>query len=191
MTTKSTGVILAGGKNSRMGTDKGMLLVNGKRIVERIVSVLKPLVGEIIIITNGKNYDYLGYKTYNDLIKDCGPMGGIYTALSFSTTNKNFVLSCDMPFIHKELIQFIIKNSGDCDIAIPFHEERLEPLCAVYDKHCQLKLEELLGRNQWKLQDALQHFITKEILIPEKILATNCFANINTPSEYEKLKGRN
>lgn len=189
MNTNSTGVILAGGKNSRMGTDKGMLLVDGKRIVEQIVSVLKPLVGEIIIITNGNNYDYLGYKTYKDLIKDCGPMGGIYTALSFSTSKRNFVVSCDMPFIHKELVQFIIKNSGDYDIAIPFHDEKLEPLCAVYDKRCQLKLEELLGRKQWKLQDALQHFITKQILIPENILATNCFANINTPSEYEKLKG--
>ncbi|MBL0309317.1 MAG: molybdenum cofactor guanylyltransferase [Bacteroidetes bacterium] len=171
-----------------MGTDKGLLVVDGKRIVERIAETLKPLVDEIIIITNGNNYDYLGYQTHNDLIKDCGPMGGIYTALSFSKTEKNFVVSCDMPFITKELVQLIIENSGDSDIAIPMHHEKLEPLCAVYDKRCQPKLGELLRDKEWKLQEALKHFKVKQILVPETVLKTNCFANINTPSEFEALK---
>ncbi len=183
-----TGVILAGGKNSRMGSDKGLLLVDGIPIVERILNVLKPFVDEIIIITNGNNYDYLGYQTHKDLIKNCGPMGGIYTALSCSKTEKNFVISCDMPFISNELIQLIIDNADDCEIAIPIHNEKLEPLCCIYDKSCQLKLEELLKNNEWKLMDALNHFVVKQILVPENILNVNCFANINTPDDYAKIK---
>lgn len=188
MKTKVTGVILAGGKNSRMGTDKGLLRVNGKKIVERTAGAMKPLVDEIIIITNGNNYEYLGFKTYKDLIKDCGPMGGIYTALHFSKTEKNLVISCDMPFITKELVEFIIQESGDSEIGIPMHNGKLEPLCAVYDKCCQTKLEELLKNKEWKLQDALGHFKVKHILVSDFMLNKNCFVNINTPAEYDNLK---
>lgn len=183
-----TGVILAGGKNSRMGTDKGLLKVEGKRIVERIIMALESEVDEIIIISNGNNYDYLGYKIYDDLIKDCGPMGGIYTALSHSSAPKSFVVSCDMPFVSKELVNFIIENSDDCEIAIPLNGKMLEPLCAVYDTSCKEQFEVLLKRKEWKMQDSLDHFKVKRIQIPENIFAENCFENINTPAEYETLK---
>ena len=188
MKEEITGVILAGGKNSRMGTDKGLLQVDGKIIVERIVEALKPVVDDLLIITNGKNYDYLGYKTYNDLVKDCGPMGGIFTALLHSNTEKNFVVSCDMPFLSTELIQFIADNATGCEIAVPRHGEMLEPLCAVYTKKCCNKFETLLKNKNRKLHDALKQFNVKEVQIPENIFSTDCFANINTPNEYEKIK---
>ncbi len=191
MKSTVTGVILAGGKNSRMGTDKGLLVVEGKSIVERIANVLNPFVNEIVIISNGNNYDFLGYKIYNDIIKECGPIGGIYTALSLSNTEKNFIVSCDMPNITKELVQFIIENSGESDISVPMHQNKLEPLCAIYDKHCYLKFEELIKENKLKLHDAINHFNTKYITIPETIFKYNCFANINTPSEFENLKSSN
>lgn len=185
---KVTGVVLAGGKNSRMGADKGLLIVNGKRIVERAIEAMKAAVDEIIIISNGNNYDYLGYKVYNDIVKNCGPMGGIFTALTYSKTDKNFVVSCDMPFINKELVGFIVENSDGCEIAIPQHGEKLEPLCAVYDKSCKKGFEVLLQRKELKLQDALRHFKVKQIPVPENISAGKCFENINTPAEYETLK---
>ena len=78
-----TGVVMAGGESSRMGTDKGVLEINGKPMVEVIISALKPVVDDIIIIANNSNYDYLGYKVYNDLIKKSGPLGGIYSALFY------------------------------------------------------------------------------------------------------------
>ena len=183
-----TGVILAGGKNSRMGTDKGLLMVQGERIVERIIKAIKPAVDEIIIISNGTNYDYLGYKIYSDLIKDSGPMGGIYTALSLSDTKKNFVVSCDMPFISMELVNFIIKNAADCQIAIPKHDDRLEPICAVYDKSCVEQFSVLLKAKDLKLHDSLSYFKVKQIHVPENIFDATCFENINTPAEYETLK---
>ncbi len=185
---KVTGVVLAGGKNSRMGLDKGLLLVQGKKIIERTIEAMKAAMDEIIIISNDNNYDYLGYKVYSDIIKDCGPMGGIFTALTYSKTDKNFVVSCDMPFISKELVGFIVENSDGCEIAIPQHSEKLEPLCAVYDKSCREGFEVLLQRKELKLQDALRHFKVKQIPVPENISDGNCFENINTPNEYEKLK---
>lgn len=171
-----------------MGTDKGLLMVNGKRIVERIIEAIKPVVDEIIIISNGNNYNYLGYKVYSDLVKDCGPMGGIYTALSYSDHPKNFVVSCDMPFLSEGLVHFMIENFKDCEIAIPHHGEMLEPLCAVYHKSCKEQFGALLKSKEWKLQDALKHFKVKQIPIPENIFTKRCFDNINTPTEYEAIK---
>jgi len=184
---KITGVILAGGKNSRMGSEKGLLLVEGKTMVERIIEVLKPWVSEIIIIHNGKHYMHLGYQVYSDLIPDCGPMGGIFTALTKSSNRKNLILSCDMPFISQKLLELILENSGNCDIAIPQHRKKVEPLCAIYDKVCQPKFGELLNRKELKLMEALKLFKVRQITIPQDILKTGPFTNINTPEDYLKI----
>lgn len=184
---KVTGVVLAGGKSSRMGTDKGLLVVDGKRIVERAIEAMKAEVDDIIIISNGNNYDYLGYKVYEDIEKNCGPMGGIFTALSYSATDRNFVVSCDMPFLSRELVGFIIENSEDCEIAIPQNGDKLEPLCAVYNKSCLEQFEVLLERKELKLQASLQYFKVKLIPIPENIFGKDCFENVNTVIEYETL----
>ena len=189
MNSNTTGVILAGGKNSRMGFDKGLLPVDGIKIAERIIAVMQPIFQDIIIISNGSKYDYLGYDVYRDIIKSSGPLGGIHSALSHSKTEKNFVVSCDMPFLNPEIIQFIIENAVDCEIAIPSHNGKLEPLCAVYNQSCKTKIEELLKKRALKLKNMLKHFITHQIVIPQDMLTKgNCFANINTPEEYKNIK---
>ncbi|MFD2200174.1 molybdenum cofactor guanylyltransferase [Shivajiella indica] len=189
MTDKNniTGVILAGGKNSRMGSDKGLLQVGGKSIMERQIEVLQSLVKEIIIIHNGNNYGHLGVKIFKDIIPDSGPMGGIYTALMVSQTSKIFILSCDMPFISSELVKMIFNEADNCDIAIPRHGKKLEPLCAVYDKSCLVTFKELLDQKALKMMDALDFFKVNEITVPQEILATQPFANINTPEDYLKI----
>lgn len=182
-----TGVILAGGKNSRMGSDKGLLQVGGKSIIERQIAVLQPLVKEIIIIHNGDNYTELGHQIYKDIMPDCGPMGGIYTALMVSQTAKIFVLSCDMPFISSELVKMIIEKTENCEIAIPRNGEKLEPLCAVYDQSCIETFRELLDQKALKMMDALKLFRVKELTITQEILAKQPFTNINTPEDYLKI----
>lgn len=186
-----TGVILAGGKNSRMGRDKGLLQVGGKSIIERQIEVLEPLVKDLIIIHNGENYTQLQYPIYRDIIPDTGPMGGIYTALTVSQTPKNLILSCDMPLISTELVQLILDKAEDCDIAIPRHDDKLEPLCAIYDQSCVNKFKELLDQKALKLMDALKFFRVKEISIPHEILETNPFTNVNTPEDYMKITSSN
>lgn len=184
-----TGVILAGGKNSRMGSDKGMLEVEGKKIVDRIIDVMKPLVHEIIIISNGENYNNLGYPVYKDLIKDCGPMGGIYTALNHSKTDKILVSSCDMPFISESILKPLVDEADNADIVLPRHSENnLEPLCAVYSKSCFSKFADLLKRGDWKMKDALKYFKLKKIPFPESENPEHYFLNVNTPAEYLSIK---
>lgn len=180
---KITGVILAGGRNSRMGKDKGLLVVDGKKIAERLISALRPNVDEIIIISNGRNYDELDYPVYADIIPNCGPMGGIHTALSLSKTEKNLVVACDMPFVSSTVFRTIIRNAAGSDIAVPEVRGETEPLCALYSARCKNKFEELLALGKWKMKDALHLFRVKRV-----VFNTNYFTNINTPAEYEKIK---
>jgi molybdopterin-guanine dinucleotide biosynthesis protein A len=186
---KITGVILAGGKNSRMGADKGMLEVGSKKIVERIIEAMKPVVGEIIIISNGENYDYLGYSVHKDIIKECGPMGGIHCALFHSKTDKILVIGCDMPFISEKILAALVKGADHSEITIPEHNGgEVEPLCAVYSKSAFSKFGELLKNGNWKMKDALRYFKVNRIKFSVEQLPDNHFLNVNTPSEYQSIK---
>ena len=88
-----TGIVLAGGKSSRMGTDKGLLKFNGKSFVQYSLDALKPLVSEIIIVSDDLNYDTFGLKRINDITKNAGPVAGICAGLEASSTEYNLILS--------------------------------------------------------------------------------------------------
>lgn len=180
-----TGIVLAGGKSSRMGTDKGILDLNGKKVIDYVIGALQPNVDDIIIVANNSNYNNLGYRVYKDVIQDCGPMGGIYTGLLNSSTEKNIILSCDIPFVTSPLLNYIISQSGDYDITVPEHDGKPEPLCAIYKKHCAAKFLDLLNKKEWKLKDAMEHFSTQRLQLTDKEIETN-FININTPQELNK-----
>lgn len=191
MTKKNiTGIILAGGKSSRMGSDKGIVELNKKKFIEHILDAVLPNVNEVIIIANNDNYNYLGYKVIKDIIKDCGPLGGIYTGLMNSKTENNIVVSCDIPFISSDLIKYIIENTNNADISVPVYKGNIEPLCAVYTKRTSDQIHNLIMNKNLKIQNILKYFITKEIFITkmQKFYTEKLFVNINTPEELKQQK---
>lgn len=191
MTKKNiTGIILAGGKSSRMGSDKGIVNLNGKKFVEHILEALLPNVNEVMIIANNDNYNYLGYKVINDKIKDCGPLGGIYTGLMDSKTENNIVVSCDIPFINSNLVKYIIENTSNADITVPIYKGNIEPLCAVYTKRTSDQIYNLIMNKDLKIQNIFKYFITKELYITkiQKFYTDKLFVNINTPEELKQQK---
>ena len=186
---KVTGIILAGGKSSRMGTDKGMLELNGNIIVEHIIEQLKPNVDELIIIANNENYNNLGFRVYNDVVEPCGPMGGIFTALKNSITENNMVVSCDIPNITSDIISHIISNIGDEAVLVPVHNGNTEPLCAVYKKSTAKDFKTFIESENYKMKDALNKLNTRYFDVSEYSgFSENTFSNINTPQEYEAQK---
>lgn len=187
---KITAILLAGGKSSRMGTDKGIVEVNGVKMIESIILAVKPVVNEIIIIANNDHYDYLGYSVYNDLIKESGPLAGIYTGLFYSNTETNLVISCDVPFVNEGLLSYIVDNAGQCEVAVPVHNGKTEPLCAVYSKKCLDSFKNLITNKELKMHNVLNYFLTKQIFISEKLSFYNSklFTNVNSLNELSKLK---
>jgi len=186
-----TGIILAGGKSSRMGTDKGMLVLNGKKIIEYVIAALTPNVSEVIIISNNENYNYLGYKVYKDIVKECGPMGGIFTGLEKSITENNIIVSCDIPNISSTMIAYIISNSREKDALIPVHDGQPEPLCAFYKKLTAKDFKQFLNSGNYKMLDALKHLKTSYLdVVNAQGFSEDIFSNINTPDEFEAQKLR-
>lgn len=187
---KITGIILAGGKSSRMGSDKGIVNLNGKKFIEHILEAVLPNVNEVLIIANNDNFNNLGYKVIKDKIKDCGPLGGIYTGLMNSKTENNIIVSCDIPFINSDLVKYIIENTSNADITVPIYKGNIEPLCAVYTKRTSDQIYNLIMNKDLKIQNILKYFITKELFITkmQKFYTDKLFVNINTPEELKQQK---
>ncbi len=117
---KITGIILAGGKNLRMGKNKAFLEVNGERIIDRTKNLFLELFDEVLLVTNSLP-DYLGLnlRMVADLHPGKGALGGIYTGLFHASHSHAFVAACDMPFLNKDLIRHLIDLSPGYDIVIP------------------------------------------------------------------------
>ena len=96
--------ILAQGNSTRMGSDKGLVKIAGKEMIRRCIENLKPLQKEIIIITDSAQYEKFGCPLIADKIKNNGPAQGIVTALEHSQTEKNLIVSCDMPLVSNLMI---------------------------------------------------------------------------------------
>ena len=178
-----TGIILAGGKSSRMNQDKGLMLLDGKPMIQYVIDVLKSVVEEIIIISNNQEYEQFGYPVYFDLIKDKGPLAGIYTGLYYSQAETNIVLSCDVPYVNKELISFLLLEHQNHQITIPIKEERTHQLIGIFSKSCEVNLLQSLEKEELKLMDAFKNLNLN--IVDANHFNTEFFRNLNTPNDLD------
>ncbi|MDP5157651.1 MAG: molybdenum cofactor guanylyltransferase [Flaviramulus sp.] len=182
-----TGIILAGGKSSRMGTDKGFLKLNDKLFIEHSIDALKALVSEIIIISNSNDYDVFGYKRINDKVENSGPLAGIYTGLIHSETEYNLVLSCDIPLIKTELLKLLIEADEEKYDIIQFESNgKMTPLIALYKKNCTNTFYNLLNSGERRLQYAINQCEFKRIHLKKE--HDYLITNVNTNQELKDLK---
>lgn len=181
--------VLAGGRGSRMNyRDKSTLLHEGKTFLEIIVSKLLAF-DRIMVIANRDKSEYPSLKAefHKDLLKDIGPMGGIYTALTHSSDHYVFITTCDMPLVTNKQID-LIRNAGDYDVVIPVYEDKYEMLFARYSRRCLRQIEKLIDEKRYKITGI---FEDKSLLV-KKIPVDKTFMeglrNINTPTEYASLR---
>ncbi|MFH0702418.1 MAG: molybdenum cofactor guanylyltransferase [bacterium] len=185
---KYTAVILEGGKSSRMGTVKALLPINNKPAVENIINILISHFEELLISANQNQqniFEYLEKSVIKDEVDNQGPLGGIYSALKQSSSEKNFIIACDIPVINIELIKKMLKLSADqdYDIVIPCNNGKYEPLYAVYSKQIIPVIKELLNANSRKIICLLPLCKTKVI----NISMDSWYKNLNTKYDYEKF----
>lgn len=196
-----TAIILAGGKSSRIGTDKAFLKLNGESVIERIYNLLTKIFSEVIIISNNpEKFQFLTLKVYKDIYPHFGPLSGIHAGLSNSQTENNFFISCDMPLVTEEVIRFILAKMNNDDITIVKTESNIQSLLGIYKKRCLARADELLsfansqinikaGKTSVKLFDLINHVKTAFIdLSYEKFYHDDIFLNMNTSEDYKKVK---
>ncbi|MDZ7742055.1 MAG: molybdenum cofactor guanylyltransferase [Bacteroidota bacterium] len=184
-----TGIILAGGKSRRMGREKGLMELKGKPLVEYSIDVLEKVCGNILISTNSHAYDHYPYQAVQDLIPESGPMGGIYSGLVRSETASNLVLSCDTPFVNRELFEYLIRNSPDMDCVVPWHGgEHFEPLCAFYNKKLTGIFYDFIQKGNFKIPDLFKvvHMLPLAMDKNLSFYHENYFFNINSRKELNR-----
>jgi len=190
MGMKLTAIILAGGKSSRMGTDKGLVLFNGKPMIEYLIAIFKSLDIPIIIIANNPIYNQFNVPVFEDLIKEKGPLSGIYTGLSNVETEKNIVISCDVPCVSNEMIEILIQSSKNEKITIVSYKNKIHPLIGIYSKELIDKLLSNLLSEKLKVRDLIDSVDSKIIELDELNLINieKQLTNINTKVELKLIE---
>ena len=151
-----TGFVLAGGKSTRMGRDKGLIVLNNKRMVEFAIQALKPICRSIIILSNQEEYKALGYPVYPDTIKNKGPLAGICTGLSITETSWNVFTCCDSPFVTPTLFSFLLNESKGYEAVVPWYDGKVYPLTAAYHASCLKPFEKQVQNEKLKVKEAIQ-----------------------------------
>lgn len=174
-------IILAGGKSSRMGQDKGLMLLNGKSMIEHVIETAKQITTQIIIVANNDDYKKFGLPVFKDDYQEKGPLGGIYTGLKNSLTENNLILSCDIPFVKKDLLQFIISESSENDITVAAFKDKIHPLIAVYRKTCEPVIKSCITQNELKVLNLFEKLNTKQVDVSH--FDSSNFRNINSEND--------
>jgi len=185
------GYILAGGKSSRMGADKGLILLKGKPIIQHIIKEMVPLVNRLVIVANQPGYGQFGFEVIPDTIPGIGPAGGICAALEHSDAETNFIMGCDMPFISSAAIEYIIQNLAESEVCLTEHSGRLEPLFGVYRKSCLPQWHVLIQQGFLKLHEMVACFhLLKLDVGGNPLFEDPLFLNINTKEDLEKAQSK-
>lgn len=185
-----TGIILAGGNNSRMGMKKAFLTVNGVKIIHHTLHVFKNIFQEIIIVTNTpEDFESFGVKIVKDSVRGKGPLGGLYTGLVEARYERCFVTACDMPFLNEQLIRYMTNITG-YDIVVPVIDGFYEPLFACYSKKCADFAAAQIKNNNLKISDILPLADVRAISEDEMKrfdIGLESLININTTEELYRL----
>lgn len=187
---KITGILLAGGMSSRMGREKGSMMLGKHMMYEYPLKVLESVCDNILISSNKALPDKVSYAMVSDEIVGIGPMGGIYTCLKHSSTDLNLVLSYDMPLINEALLLYLINHSSNWDILAPaMQTDRPEPLCALYRKSMLKIFEGLIAEKQYAVHRVLSISRSHILHITPDLpfYRSDLFMNINREEDLAAL----
>lgn len=186
-----TGVILAGGRSSRMGQNKALLPFAGEPLIAAVYGKFARLFNEVLVVTNHpEEYAFLPCRKVPDLFVGSGSMAGVHSGLVNSTTERIFVAGCDMPYLDEELIRDLAGMLGDETVLVPESDSGLEPLHAFYARKSLPALEAALTRDKRRIVDLLAEMGAR--IVPPETVARTCpdfksFRNINSPQDYQRL----
>src|SRR5574341_1556057 len=186
--------ILAGGKSSRMGTDKSFVRVLGRPLIEDVLAQVSGIGAETIIITNrGDDYRTLGLPLFADVLPDKGALGGIYTALHSSSQPHTLGVACDMPFVVRPLLDYLISliPEANADAIVPRLNGEAEPFRAIYSQVCLSPIRAALDAGKMRVISffpAVRVRFVDEPEIDRFDPQHLSFFNVNTPEDLEQAR---
>jgi molybdopterin-guanine dinucleotide biosynthesis protein A len=190
-----TSIILAGGKSSRLGRSKALQVIEGKSLIQWVIDHLTILSTEIIIATAyGEAIpcsSSVRIKMIADIYPGKGPLAGIYSGLTASSSSRAIVVGCDTPFLSVSLLEYMTHICSTFDVIVPRIKDKVEPLCAVYSKNCLASVQELLEHNKLDINRLFSMVKVRYIeedeinnFDPEHL----SFFNINSQTDLERAR---
>jgi len=192
--TDRSAIVLAGGKSSRMGQPKALLLFDGQPLITHIVQRLRPMFDDIVVVAApGQDLPEMPVTLVRDDVAYQGPVGGLCYGLRAATGDVSFVTSCDSAFLDQRLVSYLLAQAADYDVVVPFWDGRLQPLHAVYRRRVLPLLEEQLARGELRpvsLFDKVRTRTVDEADIRRIDPNGASFFNMNTPADYAAARAR-
>jgi len=189
-----TGVILAGGKNSRLpGKKKTFRKIGDLMILETIYELFSNLFKEVIIVVNEpKEFSGWDMTVVTDIIPSQCALAGLHAGLFYASFPYAYVAACDTPFVKQSVVEYIVGQiEPKYEVVIPRTDDGLEALSAVYSKDCIPLIENNLKKNIFMIKKFFRKKKVKEISVEQlKALdpAMEFIFNVNTPEDLEKAK---
>jgi molybdopterin-guanine dinucleotide biosynthesis protein A len=184
--------ILAGGKSTRMGTDKAFVTLNGRTLLARLLEVVRSVTTDVCIVGDTAKFSAFA-PVVEDVFPGCGPLGGIHAALRASKAELNLILAVDVPFVSFALLQFLMahaRNSG-ASVTVPRINQGWQPLCAIYRREFADAAETALRAGRYRI-DALFDQVQVQVIAEEALEAagfsSNIFRNLNTKEDLEAAR---
>jgi molybdopterin-guanine dinucleotide biosynthesis protein A len=178
-----------------MGRDKALLELNGVTLIVRTARLVESVAGASAIVGDSVRLEGLSLRVIDDDFPGAGPLGGIATALRSSGAEWNLVIACDMPYLTREWLDYLIARAlrSDAEIVMPMNDRGAEPLCAMYRKRCLSAIRAALDGGTRKVTDGMAGIRTDHVepaewkgFDSEGLL----FKNMNSPADYEEAKSR-
>ncbi|MBS1849640.1 MAG: molybdenum cofactor guanylyltransferase [Acidobacteria bacterium] len=182
--------VLAGGKSSRMGTDKAFLKWNGQSLLQRALALGASVAEEVFIAGDPARFSPYG-RVVGDIFPEHGPLGAIHAALRATGKEWNLMLAVDMPLVESGLLSFLfeVARQSDAVVTVPRLAGGWQPLCAVYRPAFADQAEQALGAGRNKV-DALFSQVQVRAVEEEELRQAGfqeaLFRNLNTPEEFRR-----
>jgi molybdopterin-guanine dinucleotide biosynthesis protein A len=183
-----TGLILAGGKGSRMGgVDKGLQAFRGKRLVDHVYERFAPQVGGVIINANQNHEEYksFGVRVVSDAIGGyAGPLAGLHAGLSISKRPFLATVPCDSPFLPADLIERLYQRIDEtgAELAVAKTGEQPHPVFSLVRRGVLDHLAEFLKGGGRKIDAWYATLNVVEVAFDDE---PDAFSNINTREELQ------
>ena len=171
-----------------MGSNKALLRYRGSTLLQHTAEAVLQAAGSVALIGDPAAYRALRYPVYPDRVPGCGPLGGIFTALSLTLDEWNLVVACDMPGISGGVLKALVERAASCRarvLAAATPSGDPEPLCAVYHRRCLPEMARAIRDKRLKMSELLL-----KLGVEIQPLAQDALANVNTPEEWAAFEQR-
>lgn len=178
-----------------MGTDKAFVMLDGRTLLARALELARSVTADVRIVGDAGKFGAFG-PVVEDVFRGCGPLGGIHAALRASSAELNLMLAVDVPFVSRELLQYLIeraRSAASASVTVVRAGGRVQPLCAVYRREFADEAERALRAGRCKI-DALFADERTQVIAEEELQSAGfsaaMFRNLNTPEELAEASDR-